>query len=79
VILCKFNHLITRVVFRKNYRPTWPLNQSEPVAGNYFPVNSRIYIKDTKTQFTVLTDRSQGGASLKTGSLEIMVSLLVTA
>ena len=66
-----------RRVIRKNFRPTWPLNQTEQVAGNYFPVNSRIYIKDAKTQLTVLTDRSQGGASLKTGSLELMVCLKI--
>ena len=29
---------------RRNYRPTWVLNMTEPVAGNYYPVNSRIYI-----------------------------------
>lgn len=29
---------------RRDYRPTWKLNQTEPVAGNYYPVNSRIYI-----------------------------------
>ncbi|XP_078285445.1 lysosomal alpha-mannosidase [Rhinoraja longicauda] len=58
---------------RKNYRPTWQLNQTEPVAGNYYPVNSRIYVKDEKTQLTVLTDRSQGGSSLSDGSLELMV------
>ncbi|XP_064135965.1 lysosomal alpha-mannosidase-like [Loxodonta africana] len=29
---------------RRDYRPTWNLNQTEPVAGNYYPVNSRIYI-----------------------------------
>lgn len=29
---------------RDNYRPTWTLNQTEPVAGNYYPVNTRIYI-----------------------------------
>lgn len=29
---------------RRDYRPTWELNQTEPVAGNYYPVNSRIYI-----------------------------------
>ncbi|XP_075403812.1 lysosomal alpha-mannosidase [Tenrec ecaudatus] len=58
---------------RRNYRPTWNLNQTEPVAGNYFPVNSRIYITDGNTQLTVLTDRSQGGSSLSDGSLELMV------
>uniref|UniRef100_M3Y0G5 Alpha-mannosidase n=1 Tax=Mustela putorius furo TaxID=9669 RepID=M3Y0G5_MUSPF len=58
---------------RRDYRPTWKLNQTEPVAGNYYPVNSRIYIRDGKTQLTVLTDRSQGGSSLKDGSVELMV------
>ncbi|XP_007421015.1 lysosomal alpha-mannosidase isoform X1 [Python bivittatus] len=58
---------------RRDYRVTWNLSQTEPVAGNYYPVNSRIYIKDRKTQLTVLTDRSQGGSSLTDGSLELMV------
>lgn len=30
---------------RKDYRPTWDLKQSEPIAGNYYPINSRAYIK----------------------------------
>ncbi|KAL1785109.1 lysosomal alpha-mannosidase [Sigmodon hispidus] len=58
---------------RRNHRPTWRLNQTEPVAGNYYPVNTRIYISDGHQQLTVLTDRSQGGSSLKDGSLELMV------
>nr|XP_033811493.1 lysosomal alpha-mannosidase isoform X2 [Geotrypetes seraphini] len=58
---------------RKDSRETWKLSQTEPVAGNYYPVNSRIYIKDEKIQLTVLTDRSQGGSSLLSGSLELMV------
>ncbi|XP_058146251.1 lysosomal alpha-mannosidase [Dasypus novemcinctus] len=58
---------------RRDYRPTWDLNQTEPVAGNYYPVNTRIYITDGKVQLTVLTDRSQGGSSLRDGSLELMV------
>ncbi|XP_067877358.1 lysosomal alpha-mannosidase [Heterodontus francisci] len=58
---------------RRDYRPTWQLQQTEPVAGNYYPVNSRIYMKDGKVQLTVLTDRSQGGSSVKDGSLELMV------
>uniref|UniRef100_A0A1W7RA88 Alpha-mannosidase n=1 Tax=Hadrurus spadix TaxID=141984 RepID=A0A1W7RA88_9SCOR len=58
-----------------NYRPTWKLNVTEPVSGNYYPVNSRIYIKDVTKgiQVTVLTDRSQGGSSLHNGSLELMI------
>ena len=58
---------------KRNYRQTWTLNNTEPVAGNYYPVNSRIYVKDAKKQLTVLTDRSLGGASLKSGSMELMV------
>ena len=56
-----------------NFRPTWKLNVTEPVAGNYYPINSRIYIKDSKRQMTILTDRSLGGSSLKYGSMEIMI------
>ncbi|XP_028908881.1 lysosomal alpha-mannosidase [Ornithorhynchus anatinus] len=58
---------------RYDHRSSWNLNQTEPVAGNYYPVNSRIYIKDKQAQLTVLTDRSQGGSSLREGSLELMV------
>lgn len=58
---------------RRDYRPTWNYTVTEPVSGNYYPVNSRIWIKDQTRQFTVLTDRSQGGASINDGSLEIML------
>lgn len=58
---------------KRNYRPTWKLNITEPVAGNYYPVNSRMYIKDSTKQLTVLTDRSLGGSSMKDGSMEIML------
>ena len=57
----------------KDVRPTWTLNKTEPVSENYYPVNSRISI-DTKEgglfkQITVLTDRSQGGTSMKNGQV----------
>jgi lysosomal alpha-mannosidase len=29
---------------RRNYSPTWPLNVTEPVAGNYYPITAAIYI-----------------------------------
>ncbi|KAM6972243.1 LOW QUALITY PROTEIN: lysosomal alpha-mannosidase [Aplochiton taeniatus] len=56
-----------------DFRPTCTLNQSEPIAGNYYPINSRAYIKDDKDQLTLVTDRSQGGGSIQDGSLEIML------
>eukprot|EP01127_Copromyxa_protea_P013827 TRINITY_DN3754_c0_g1_i1.p1 TRINITY_DN3754_c0_g1~~TRINITY_DN3754_c0_g1_i1.p1 ORF type:complete len:973 (-),score=199.97 TRINITY_DN3754_c0_g1_i1:23-2626(-) len=58
---------------KRNYRPTWNLTVTQPVAGNYYPVNVGAFINDTKQQFTVLTDRSQGGASIHDGELEIMI------
>ena len=59
----------------RNYRETWTLNSTEPVAQNYYPVNSRIYLRDEnrKVQFTILNDRSQGGSSLNDGQLELMI------
>uniref|UniRef100_A0A4W6E711 Alpha-mannosidase n=1 Tax=Lates calcarifer TaxID=8187 RepID=A0A4W6E711_LATCA len=58
---------------KKDFRPTWHLKQSEPIAGNYYPINSRAFIKDDVDQLTVVTDRSQGGGSIHNGSLEIML------
>lgn len=56
-----------------DHREDYPYVNFEPVAGNYYPINSRIFVKDDNTQFTVMTDRSEGGSSLKSGSVEIMV------
>ncbi|KAK7930611.1 hypothetical protein WMY93_007006 [Mugilogobius chulae] len=58
---------------KKDFRPTWDLKQSEPIAGNYYPINSRAFIMDEENQLTVVTDRSQGGSSIQNGSLEIML------
>lgn len=60
---------------KRDLRPTWKFNQSEKVSGNYYPVNSRIFLRDTigKKQITLVTDRSQGGSSVEDGSLELMV------
>ncbi|KAK3085809.1 hypothetical protein FSP39_008930 [Pinctada imbricata] len=65
---------------RRDYRSTWAFNNTESVAGNYFPVNSRIYLQDVKkgVQLTVLTDRSQGGSSIQDGCLELMVHRRLT-
>ncbi len=55
----------------KDYRPTWDVEVYEPVAGNYYPVNAASYVKDqvSGVQLSVLTDRSQGAASLESGML----------
>ncbi|XP_075249243.1 lysosomal alpha-mannosidase-like [Convolutriloba macropyga] len=56
-----------------NYRPTWNFQSSEPTSQNYYPVNSRIFINDGVTQATVLTDRSEGGTSMNSGQIEVML------
>lgn len=50
-----------------------PLVVSEPVAGNYYPVNSMLSLDDGKAEMTVVTDVSMGGASMADGELEMMV------
>ena len=52
--------------------PSYPtLKVSEPVAGNYYPINSMIAIQDDKNQLAVVTDVSQGGSSLKDGEIKL--------
>lgn len=55
--------------------PTWNYTITEPVAGNYVPVNGFTYLRDVNTGSTmsIVTDRSQGGASIADGSLEVMI------
>eukprot|EP00457_Paulinella_chromatophora_P000583 gb/GEZN01000583.1/.p1 GENE.gb/GEZN01000583.1/~~gb/GEZN01000583.1/.p1 ORF type:complete len:1193 (-),score=233.63 gb/GEZN01000583.1/:442-4020(-) len=59
---------------RLNYRATWNYTVHQPVAGNYAPVNAAIMFQDVSDgrQFSVLTDRSQGGGSVWAGQLELM-------
>jgi len=64
----------------RNYRPCWQVDLAEPVAGNYYPINTRAFLRDDEkdVQFTIITDRSQGGSSLTSGELEIMVNRRLT-
>ena len=48
-----------------------PYEIGEPVAGNYYPVNSLISLDDGKTEMAVVTDTSMGGSSMADGSLEV--------
>lgn len=47
---------------------------NQNISGNYYPVNSAISLFESGTsrQFTVSNDRSQGGASLQPGRIELM-------
>jgi len=57
----------------RSQRQTWDMEEFEPVAGNYYPVNAAIFIEDDHSSLAVLTDRTQGGSSLQDGSIELMV------
>ncbi|GAB6024396.1 hypothetical protein CHUAL_009562 [Chamberlinius hualienensis] len=64
----------------RNYRPTWNVNLQEPVSGNYYPINTKIFIQDKTNdlQLTVVTDRSHGGSSLTDGVVELMLHRRLT-
>jgi len=61
----------------RNYRPTWDLKLEEPISGNYYPVTSKIALKDERNQLklNILVDRAQGGSSLTDGAVELMVDI----
>ncbi|XP_051165377.1 lysosomal alpha-mannosidase-like [Leptopilina boulardi] len=58
---------------KKNKRKTW--NFHKPIARNYYPVTTKIFLQDRKKKLrlTILTDRSQGGTSLKSGEIDLMI------
>ena len=39
----------------RDHRPTWFYVPDEPISGNYYPINSRIWINDSDHQLTILT------------------------
>lgn len=57
---------------QKNFRH-YTANIEEEVAGNYYPVVSKIAIEDATHRMSVLVDRAQGGTSLSNGELELML------
>ncbi|KAF5762439.1 putative alpha-mannosidase [Helianthus annuus] len=56
----------------RDYREDWPLEVTQPVAGNYYPLNLGMFTTDNKTELSILVDRATGGASLSNGQMEIM-------
>ncbi|XP_055546042.1 lysosomal alpha-mannosidase-like [Wyeomyia smithii] len=57
----------------RDHRETWDLELVEPVAGNYYPVTTKIALEDKQLRMAVLNDRAQGGTSMQDGVLELMV------
>ncbi|KAL4366626.1 hypothetical protein GQ457_05G012270 [Hibiscus cannabinus] len=61
---------LTRV---RDFREDWNLTVTQPVAGNYYPINLGIYTADKKSELSVLVDRATGGSSIKDGQIELML------
>ncbi|CAF1488980.1 unnamed protein product, partial [Adineta steineri] len=59
----------------RDRRDGYNFTQSEPSAGNYYPIVTGILMKDKKQdlQMSVVTDRAQGGGSIRDGQIEIMI------
>ncbi|CAK9186898.1 unnamed protein product [Ilex paraguariensis] len=57
----------------RDYRADWDLLVNQPIAGNYYPINLGIYMKDDSTELSILVDRSVGGSSISDGQLELML------
>uniref|UniRef100_A0A7E4WCA8 Alpha-mannosidase n=1 Tax=Panagrellus redivivus TaxID=6233 RepID=A0A7E4WCA8_PANRE len=58
---------------KRNYNPDFQVDTNQVVSMNMLPVNSRALIKDEKTAFTVLTDRSHAGGSIVDGALDFLL------
>lgn len=57
----------------RNFRSDWDLEVHEEIAGNYYPLNSGIYLTDKTMDLSVLVDRAIGGSSIADGELELML------
>ncbi|RVX17989.1 putative alpha-mannosidase [Vitis vinifera] len=57
----------------RDYRKDWHLEVNQPVAGNYYPLNLGIFMKDDSTELSMLVDRAVGGSSIVDGQLELML------
>ena len=63
----------------RNARPDYNLTLTEPIAMNYYPVNTAIRVAaGAGATLTVLTDRTEGGASLADGEVELMLHRRLT-
>lgn len=57
----------------RDQRPDWKIDMLEPQSSNYYPVSTAMFIRDGSAQLSVVTDRAQGGSSLASGQLELML------
>eukprot|EP00998_Keelungia_sp_KM082_P012717 NODE_90_length_2706_cov_70.163242_g86_i0.p1 GENE.NODE_90_length_2706_cov_70.163242_g86_i0~~NODE_90_length_2706_cov_70.163242_g86_i0.p1 ORF type:complete len:876 (-),score=216.77 NODE_90_length_2706_cov_70.163242_g86_i0:77-2323(-) len=58
---------------KRNYRKYYNFNNTQQVAGNYFPVSTAASIAGNDAQLTILTDTPQACGSINDGELEFLV------
>jgi lysosomal alpha-mannosidase len=63
----------------RDHRRSFNYQVYEPVAGNFVPVNLFTALADSKLQMSIAVDRSQAGASLMDGALELMIHRRILA
>jgi len=64
---------LVRSVYNERGSSYPKLEVHEPVAANYYPINSMIAIDDGKSELAVITDVSVGGSSIHDGEVELML------
>ncbi|XP_062099289.1 alpha-mannosidase-like isoform X7 [Humulus lupulus] len=57
----------------RDSREDWSLLVTQPIAGNYYPLNLGIFMLDKKSELSVLVDCATGGANIADGQLELML------
>lgn len=57
-----------------NHRATWNLRTISNISDNFYPITTAISIQDVNSdrQMTIMNDRTQGGTSIKPGTIELM-------
>jgi hypothetical protein len=66
---------------QKDIKEGFESHNNQPIAGNYYPITSAIFINDqmNKNRITINTDRAQGASCLDNGEIEIMIHRLTCA
>ncbi|CAN6472468.1 unnamed protein product [Victoria cruziana] len=57
----------------RDFRADWHLDVTQPIAGNYYPLNLGMYVMDNNLEMSVLVDRATGGSSIADGEMELML------
>ena len=57
----------------RDFRATYNLTLTEPIALNVAPVSAAIAIADANRSLLVLNDRAQGGTSLAAGQVDLFL------